>query len=41
MSISGFNMDQLRARLRDMSDDELVRFGKAARSMTCPWLGSV
>jgi hypothetical protein len=26
-------LEQLRARLRKMSDDDLIRFGKAARSL--------
>jgi hypothetical protein len=29
----GIDLDELRTRLRKMSDDELVRFGKAARFM--------
>jgi hypothetical protein len=27
------NLDQLRERLRKMTEEELIRFGKAARSM--------
>jgi hypothetical protein len=30
---SNDELEQLRARLRKMSDDELMRFGKAARSL--------
>ena len=30
---SSDDLEQLRSRLRKMSDDELVRFGKAARSL--------
>jgi hypothetical protein len=30
---SSAELEQLRARLRKMSDDELMRFGKAARSL--------
>jgi hypothetical protein len=30
---SSDELEQLRARLRKMSDDELMRFGKAARSL--------
>jgi len=30
---SSDELEQLRARLRKMSDDDLVRFGKAARSL--------
>jgi hypothetical protein len=29
----GIDLDELRARLRKMNDDQLIRFGKAARSM--------
>jgi len=31
-----FELEELRARLRKMSDAELLRFGKAARSMAAP-----
>jgi hypothetical protein len=30
---TAFNLDALRTRLRDMSEDELLQFGKAARVM--------
>jgi hypothetical protein len=30
------DLEQLRARLRKMSDAELIRFGKAARFLCCP-----
>jgi hypothetical protein len=30
---SGFDLNELQTRLRKMSDEELVRFGKAARFM--------
>ena len=37
---SSDELEQLRARLRKMSDEELVRFGKASRSLSrdprCP-----
>jgi hypothetical protein len=29
----GIDLEELRARLRKMSDEELIRFGKAARFM--------
>jgi hypothetical protein len=31
-----FELEDLRTRLRKMSDDELLRFGKAAREMSRP-----
>jgi hypothetical protein len=31
-----FDLENLRDRLRKMSDDELLRFGKAAREMSKP-----
>ena len=33
---AGIDLEQLRARLRRMSDDELIRFGKAGRYMCSP-----
>ena len=32
----GVDLEQLRARLRKMSDAELLRFGKAARNLCSP-----
>jgi hypothetical protein len=33
---AGIDLDQLRQRLRRMSDDELLQFGKAAKYMCSP-----
>jgi hypothetical protein len=33
---TGFNIEQLRERLRSMSDDELLKFGKSAKSLCDP-----
>lgn len=30
---SSFNLEQVRERLRDMTDEELLRFGQAARNL--------
>jgi hypothetical protein len=32
----GVDLDQLRERLRGMTDEELLQFGKAARNMCSP-----
>jgi hypothetical protein len=37
IQISSFDVEALRARLRKMSDVELIRFGKDARYMCSPW----
>jgi hypothetical protein len=31
------DVEELRARLRKMTDEELLRFGKAAQFMVTPW----
>ena len=36
ISANTLNIDELRTRLKDMADEELLRFGKAARSMCSP-----
>jgi hypothetical protein len=36
INISGFNVQQLRTFLRGMSDAELLKFGKSAKSMCDP-----
>ena len=36
VQIIGFSVDELRIRLRKMSDDQLQEFGKAARYMPSP-----
>jgi hypothetical protein len=33
---STFNVEQVRERLRDMTDQELLRFGQAARNLCSP-----
>jgi hypothetical protein len=35
--IHKFDLEQLRARLRKMTDEELLWFGKAAQYMVTPW----
>jgi hypothetical protein len=36
IQLADFDVEDLRARLRKMSDEELRKFGKAARYMTSP-----
>jgi hypothetical protein len=36
VEVTGFNLEQLRDRLQRMSDDELIRFGKAGRELLTP-----
>jgi hypothetical protein len=36
VNVNGFNIPQLRTHLRGMSDDELLKFGKAAKSLCDP-----
>ena len=36
ISANTLNIDELQTRLKDMSDEELWTFGKAARSMCSP-----
>ncbi|MGB7496729.1 MAG: hypothetical protein WBR26_16270 [Candidatus Acidiferrum sp.] len=36
VNINGFDIQQLRNHLRSMSDDELMKFGKAAKSLCDP-----
>jgi hypothetical protein len=37
IQIHDFDIEQLRARLRKMTDDQLREFGKAAQYMVTPW----
>jgi hypothetical protein len=37
IQILGFDVEQLRSRLRKMNDDQLREFGKAAQYMVTPW----
>ena len=36
IQLATLNVDELRTRLRNMSDEELRKFGKAARYMVSP-----
>jgi hypothetical protein len=37
IQMTELNVEELRARLRKMTDEELLRFGKAAQYMVSPW----
>jgi hypothetical protein len=36
VDVSGFNLENLRERLQLMSDEELIRYGKACRELLTP-----
>jgi hypothetical protein len=36
INVNGFNVEQLHTFLRGMSDDELLKFGKSAKSLCDP-----
>jgi hypothetical protein len=41
VAISEYRLEEFKARLQKMSDEQLIRYGKAARYMSDPKNGSV
>jgi hypothetical protein len=41
VGLTDYSLEEFRARLAKMSDAELIRYGKAARSMSAPQNGKV